>query len=522
MDNMINTNKKNEKLRFLFIQPPFNRHYVPFFPVYEPLHGVLLGSIVSSIADTKIIDMRFDTEKNLKKIVDEFKPDIVGATTHTAAEVYNVKYLLSIVKSRRPTVCTIIGGQHATLLPEDFFDTSIDLICIGPGEETFVDIINTIKRKGKFEDISGIAVRTGAEYHFTKARIIKSGLYEWPELDYSLVPNKYKKKYGFIFEQNRSNIYTITTSGCPYKCSFCSLWATARGSFRHRSPEEIVYDLVRLPQKYVHLTDDNTFHNKDHAYEIYRLLKKYNVNKKILAYARTDTIVRNSDLIEKWAEVGLGALVVGMEAISNSHLQYLNKATSLETNIKAMEIMEKLNIENWAHFVIMPEFEKEDFDNVWDFVQKYQLPYPIFASYTPVAGTPLFFEEKINNRLSVYDYSFYNLQYQPVKTKIPKMEWYKKYYELYEKSSTIETLLNRKRYSKSFHIRPVLGRALVMGQAYKKAFPHITEQVWMEENLKYDDIEHLLLPSLRKDYKPDKYYNCFDLKEIKQKSEAVV
>lgn len=37
-------------------------------------------------------------------------------------------------------------------------------------------------------------------------------------------------------------------------------------------------------------------------------------------------------------------------------------------------------------------------------------------------------------------------------------------------------------------------------------------------NLLYENIEHLLLPSLRKDYKDDKYYNAFNFLELKQKA----
>lgn len=507
------------KLKFLFVQPDFNHRYIPFFPVYEPLHGLLLGAVAKEYVDTMIFDRRFDTDANLTRVVREFEPDVVAFTSHTAGEIYNIKRLSAIVKQERSQALTIVGGQHATLLPEDLFDTSMDVIVIGPGEETFYELMKTMKERGNMGDVDGIAIRQAEGYHFTSPRIVKNGEMSWPELDHSLVLPKYKKHYGFNFEQNRSNIYTITTSGCPYRCTFCSLWAAARGSFRYRTAEEIVHDIVRLPQTYVHLTDDNTFHKERHALDIYHLLKKANVKKKILAYARADTIVNRRDLIEKWKEIGLSALVVGMEAVTDKNLMSLNKNSSYQLNVEAQKVMDELRIENWAHFVVMPEFQKEDFDAIWDFVDSNNIIYPVFASYTPVAGTPLFFNVKQENKLTVFDYSYYNLQYQPLKTALPKDLWYKYYWDLYLKSSNMKTLMKRRKMN-SFHFRPAFGRAHVMGaRAAKVAWKNIKEQLDYESKVRYEDIEHTLLPSFRKDYVANKYYNSSTMHEFNSKNE---
>lgn len=423
------------------------------------------------------------------------------------------------MKKLRPEAVTIVGGQHATLLPEDFFDKSIDLIGIGPGEETFREVALAILEHKDFKKISGLAVKQdniGSDYFITPPRIISSGRMSWPKFDRNLIQKKYQKHYGFNFE-HRSNIYTLTTSGCPHRCSFCSLWAAARGTFRYRDPEEVVYDIISQPQTYVHLTDDNTFFHEDNAMEIYRLLKKHNVKKKILAYVRTDTIVQRPEVLEKWKEVGLGAVVVGMEAVSDKHLLAMNKKSSVDNNIQAQKILDKLNIENWAHFVIMPDFQQEDFDEIWSFIDKYNITYPVFVAYTPVPGTPLFFDLKKQGKLSVFDYAYYNLQYMPVKTDMPKGDWYNNFWGLYKKTAETRTLFKRWRQSPSFHTRPALGRAYIMGKrAPKHMISNIAEQLEIERTVNYDDIEHLLLPSLRRDYKPDKYYNSTTLAGIKE------
>ncbi|MFC1672006.1 B12-binding domain-containing radical SAM protein [Planctomycetota bacterium] len=507
------------KLRFLFVQPPFPRHYLGDFPVYEPLHVHILEAVTRDLAETRLFDGRFDSEEDFVRVLREYQPDIVGATTHMSGEIHRVKDLLAIAKKLRPGTLTIAGGQHATLLPEDLYDTCIDLVCIGPGEETFREVVETFASGGDFTKVDGLAVRGEKGYVLTSPRKICSGTFSWPALDWNLVSKRYKKKY-FTFD-HCPTIYTITTSGCPHRCSFCSLWAATRGTYRRRAPEEIVDDIVSQPQPYAHLTDDNTFHDEDHAMEIYRLLKERGVKKKIMAYARTDTIVKRPELLQKWAEVGLGALVVGMEAVTDKHLDSINKRTSVDVNIQAHRILENLGIENWAHFVIMPDFQKEDFDNVWDFVDSHNMPYPVFVPLTPIPGSPLFFEAKEKGQLSVFDYGFYNLTYMVMKTALPKEKWYEYYISLYKKSCSPRTLWRRRK-SPSFRLAPALGRAYLFRRAVARGYAHIREQLHLERTVRYEDVEHTLPPSLRSDYIPDKYYNAPTLGAMKQTEAFVV
>ena len=497
-----------KRLKFLFIQPDYPRQYVFFFPVYEPLHGLLFGAIIRDLAETRLFDRRFDTDANLARLVRDYQPDLVGVTTHTAGEIFNVKRLLGIVKRECPQAVTIVGGQHSSLLPEDLFDPTVDLVCIGPGEETFREAAELLASKGSGADFSavpGLAVRAGDSYVITPPRLPHSGSFSWPKFDRSLLRG-YKWHYLNHFEY-RPVVYTITTSGCPYRCKFCSLWAVARGTYRRRQPEEIVEDIISQPQKYVHLTDDNTFHNEDHALEIYRLLKKSGVKKKILAYARTDRIAEKPELLAKWREIGLGALVVGMEACSDKYLELINKKTSLDVNIQAQKIMDRLGIESWAHFVIMPAFQKEDFDGILDFIERLGITYPIFVPMTPVAGTPMFFEAKDQGQLSVFDYGYYNLQYMVMKTTLPKREWYDHMMRLYTHTCSWRTLWRRRK-SPAFHLRPALGRAIIMGRCVRKLDSFVQEQLETERTVRYEDIEPTLPPSLRRDYKPVNYYNA--------------
>jgi hypothetical protein len=139
---------------------------------------------------------------------------------------------------------------------------------------------------------------------------------------------------------------------------------------------------------------------------------------------------------------------------------------------------------------------------------------------TPIPGTPLFFEAKEKGDLSVFDYGFYNMQYMVMKTRIPKAEWYKHFRGLYARTCSPFTLWRRRK-SPTFHLRPAAGRAFVMGACMRKIVGLHNEQIETERTVRYEDIEHTLPPSLRRDYRPTNYYNAPTLAAMKEAEEAV-
>jgi hypothetical protein len=94
-----------------------------------------------------------------------------------------------------------------------------------------------------------------------------------------------------------------------------------------------------------------------------------------------------------------------------------------------------------------------------------------------------------------------------MKTALPKREWYGHLMRLYTHTCSWRTVWRRRR-SPAFHLRPALGRAIIMGRCVRKLATYIEEQIETERTVRYEDIEPTLPPSLRRDYKPVNYYNA--------------
>jgi radical SAM superfamily enzyme YgiQ (UPF0313 family) len=61
---------------------------------------------------------------------------------------------------------TIIGGTHATYFPESCLE-HCDYVVLGEGDETIIDLVNTLESGGDLETVPGVAYLAGGEVHRT-------------------------------------------------------------------------------------------------------------------------------------------------------------------------------------------------------------------------------------------------------------------------------------------------------------------------------------------------------------------
>ena len=412
-------------MKILLIEPPANSHDIVTGVVglAEPLALECVASCIPE-HEVEILDMRVDGD--LQKELRKFKPDIVGTTCY-AVGMRISKELLREIKKFDSKIFTVIGGHHATLKPEDFFESYIDFVAIGEGEETFKELVENLESGKDISNVLGIAYQNNDQFFMTDERPLLD-LDELPFPKRELV-EKYRKRYFRGIWRPINSLYT--SRGCPFKCSFCSMWKVNRGKYRIRSAESVVNEIENIPGKYIDFVDDNTLADVKRAYKLCELIKERGIEKVYKVYARTDTIARNPDLIKRWKEIGLGLILIGFESFRDKELKKWNKKTSIEQNEKVLSILKDNNIEAAAYFVVDPDFGKEDFEALSRYVKSKDLTHPVFTIFTPLPGTDIYEEKKdeLNDNYELFD--FYHAVQE---TKLPKKEFYTCFVDLYKKA----------------------------------------------------------------------------------------
>ncbi len=393
--------------------------------IYEPLALEYIASAVITDHDVKIIDLRLD--KNLKNVFNEFKPDIIGITAYTI-NVNTVKKLFKEIKSWNPEVFTIVGGHHATVSPDDFLEPFIDLIIVGEGVFVFKEVVRRLERNESFEDIQGIVC-------LKNGNLIKTSPEPVADLDVFPFPargltEKYRKHY---FSEWMKPLASIRTSkGCPFRCNFCALWKLTDGRYLTRTPENIVSELLKIKEEFVFFADDESLLDTKRMLKLAELIKEAGIKKRYFLYGRSDTIVRHPELIEKWKEVGLERIFIGLEFFRDEDLMNISKKSTVKDNEEAVRIIQNLDIEIYASFIIKPEFTTEDFKEFRKYCRKLSLDFATFAILTPFPGTD--FYEEVKNKLIIRNYDYFDLLHTLLPTRLPLKEFYKEFFNLYKKA----------------------------------------------------------------------------------------
>lgn len=446
-------------MKILLIQPAKPEKAVggEDFSIFEPLALEYLAAGVAAHHDVRILDMRLDG--GLAPLLREYRPDVVGITSFTV-HVNTVKDLFLLIKSFDPSILTVVGGHHATIMPQDFNVPSIDAVVIGEGVSIFRDIV---EHKEKGLDLGGIEgaarVENGPVVIGQNGRDTDLDGLPFPRRDLTA---PYRQSY---FSEWMGPLASIRTSkGCPNRCRFCALWKLTGGRYFTRRPERIIDELMTIEEKYVYFCDDESLLDKKRMETLADLIEKAGIKKRYFLYARTDTIARHPGLIERWKKIGLERVFVGFEFYRDHDLKMINKGTTPETNARALDILNDLKLDIWPMFIVRPEFDRRDFEDLRKHCFSLGFDFIGFSVLTPLPGTDLY--EETRDKLISTNYDFVDFFHTLLPTTLPIPEFYRELVNLYNRSRPVK---NQIRLMRKYSLRQ-------LPQLFKK-YHHFIERL---------------------------------------------
>lgn len=383
--------------------------------LHEPLALEYLGAGLKQDGhEVIVLDARIDPD--IDGAFRRFQPQVVGITGYTN-QVPIVKDIARRIKAMAPDAFVVVGGHHATVMPQDFNETCIDLVVIGEGVGTMREIVKRPERGRAWRDIPGLGI-PGDPMRFTGKRA-------HPELDSLPFPDRtlterYRKHY---FNEWLKPLASIRTSlGCTSRCNFCALWAITDGKYLRRSPESVVEELKTLRETNVFFCDDESMCDVRRMKQLGDLIRAAGIRKKFFLYARADTIVRHPELFRQWRDIGLTQAFVGMESFTDRRLQDLNKGITTAQQAEAARILDGLGILLYANFVVDPAFSRADFRSLVRYIRQLDLKYASFSVLTPLPGTTLYQEQE--SRLLTKRHEMFDFIHAVLPTALPLQEFY--------------------------------------------------------------------------------------------------
>lgn len=318
--------------------------------------------------------------------------NVVGLTamTPTVSTAISIAHHL---KRAKPDLTIILGGAHATLLPEETLAAApeIDIILRGEGEATIIELLRALEHKQPLDSVPGISYRQDGKVISTAARTTTTDLDSLPFLAYHLLPWRRYKPYP---PHGRALPFAaiITSRGCPYRCSYCSK-PIFGNKFRGQSPERVVDEVAYYQEKFgikeLAFYDDVFTLNKKRAYAIADEILKRGL--KICWTGETRVNLVDKELLRHMKQAGCYAIAYGIESASPEILNILNKDITLEQVEAAVDITQEVGLQTIGYFMIgSPGETPETVAQTIQLAKRLKLDFAQFAITTPFPGTELY------------------------------------------------------------------------------------------------------------------------------------
>lgn len=352
------------------------------------------------------------TNEELAKLLKQNEYDLICVGFMAARFQETILDLCSAINTYKKDAWLVLGGHGPSPIPEYVFKkTNADIVVIGEGEKTIIELLKHKLNGLDCNDIKGIAFREGKKILINDRQKTIKNLDSIPFPEWSLFPMDIYSTCIQIFGMDSTDkaFPIITSRGCVNKCNFC--YRMEKG-IRFRSIKNVVDEMKILNDKYginyFIMFDELFVSKKERVYEFRDLLKQNNLKIKYSCNARVD--IFDEDIVDALRESGCKFVNFGMESSDQNVLNLMKKNTTVEQNIKAAEITKKAGIGLGLNFIWgnIGDTEESLKNNV-RLIKKYNT-YDQLRTIRPVTAYPGcdLYNEAINRELLAGPDDFFN------------------------------------------------------------------------------------------------------------------
>lgn len=336
--------------------------------------------------------------KQLIRKLNYFHPDIVGISTMFTAFAKDAHDLAKMVKKTCPNTLVVFGGAHSSILYEDDLkDKAVDLVVIGEGEITFLEIIQ------KFENHQSLTTILGTATKDHRSHLIKnpprppiSNLDSLPMPGRHLLPMDIYLKYNQDNQDSyimRSPSTTIVTSrGCPNNCIYCAVPGIWGRSWRPLSAKRVLDEIEFLTQRYgireIHFLDDNIAVSRKRLEDICDGLIQRKINIKWTCPNGITVWTLDRPLLLKMKKSGCYRLTFGIESGSPTTQKFIRKNLNLKKAKKIMKIASEIGLWTFSTYIIgFPYESKTDILSTFSYAIESFSDFVVFILLMPFPKT---------------------------------------------------------------------------------------------------------------------------------------
>lgn len=287
-------------------------------------------------------EMRYtDVFEDFRTLFDEFQPGLMAVSVNED-QFPIARSLLGAMGDRR--IPTIMGGVFATFAPEKCLALpSVDMVCIGEGEEVLRQLCRKLEQNAFCEDIAGLWLKT-------RDGIRKNPMAPPVNMEDNPLPDLSLFDESRLYRPMQGRVWRMlpveTHRGCPYQCTYCNTPAqkrlfrqeTGKNFYRKKSFETVRSELLfyrdKMGAEALYFWADTFLSYTEREFEQFCEIYQ-DIRLPFWMQSRPETI--QTDRIKRLMDLGLFRMSLGVEH-GNEHF----RKTVLRRNVSNAVIVENL------------------------------------------------------------------------------------------------------------------------------------------------------------------------------------
>ncbi len=371
--------------------------YPRFFEFSSPPLGLayIASNMRENGLDIELVDCTFGiSPEELIGVLRKKDPDIIGFSL-TTVNLRGLDEIIRKIRAFNKDVIIVAGGPHPSALPKETLEEyDIDVVAVGEGEFTMVDIVKALEKKDDLSSVDGIYYKKKGKIKITKPRrpIEDLDSIPFPARDMLDMEKYLSCSIGRSSWTVPRPSTTISASrGCPGRCTFCAARLVHGRRIRMRSPKNFADEIELLINDYkirgLWFNDDTFTVSKKWVKDIFGEFHRRNFNLRWGCNTRVNTV--DMELLKMMKSNGCRMISFGVESGVQDVLdKYVKKDVTLAQLKNAFKMASKVGIVTQGTFMVgIPGETVKDMKASLDFAKEIEPDSIQVSIATPLPGT---------------------------------------------------------------------------------------------------------------------------------------
>jgi len=318
--------------------------------------------------------------------------DLIGISSFVSTAPRAIQ-IIKFLEKKIPNKPIVWGGIHATISPQDCIN-DCDIVCVGEGEETILDLVKALEKKKSIDKIRNLWIKKENRIIKNPVRPLIDNLDKIPLPDYDTHSHYILDSHKIRnFSENDLDgaIFFLTGRGCPHGCDYCSnsllneLYKGKRKKIvRWHSVDYIINGILKLKKRFPSLSyfdiRDDTFSLRP-TEQIKEFSEKYKEKVKMRFKCLGDPHTITDEKIKLLVDAGCTDIIIGIQGSERVNKEIYHRYQSNKQVLDAAKIINKYKKRLTVMYDVITCNPYEKPQDVIDMIRLLQkMPKPYFLS----------------------------------------------------------------------------------------------------------------------------------------------